>query len=305
LHNLTPVRILLTGSSGLIGRHLKPLLQQQNHQVIRLLRHPPAPNETDALFFDTSLPEPPPLENFDAVIHLAGESIAKRWTKKRKRAILSSRVDYTSKIAQALSRAAKPPAHFLGASGISYYGADRPDELTEQSSPGQGFLTEVAKQWEAASDILLTCNPPTRVVHMRITPVLTPESGMLKKLLPSFKFGFGAVVGSGRQMVSWISLPDMLAAILHILNTSTITGPVNMTAPQAASNREFAKALAKTLHRPLLMRIPATVMKLAFGEMANETILANQNAKPAKLLANNFTFKHPTIEEALADLLIV
>jgi uncharacterized protein (TIGR01777 family) len=294
------VRILLTGSSGLIGRHLQPVLRAQGHQVIGLLRHPATDFHPHALYTDLARPDLALLDHFDAVIHLAGENVAQRWTRKRRAAILSSRADFTAALCRALARTDNPPAHFLSASGVHYYGYRRDDPLTEDSSPGDGFLAEVCRQWEAASAALPST---TRVVHMRIAAVLAPDGGALAKLLPPFRFGMGAVMGTGQQIMSWIALPDMLSAITHILKTPALTGPVNVASPNPVTNRQFTKTLAKVLHRPALLRIPAAMVKAAFGQMAVETILANQKVVPAKLLATGFTFDHPTLENALHALL--
>ena len=300
------MRILLTGASGLIGRHLTPLLREAGHDVVRLVRQRPPQPQTDAVYFDPAGANPAPLEGFDAVIHLAGENIAKRWNKRRKRSILASRGEFTARLCTALAGAPNPPAHFLGASGIGYYGYDHPEPLTEDSPAGEGFLVQVSEQWEAGTHNLLPSSPTDprpRIAIMRIAAVLSPEGGALAKLMTPFRFGLGAVMGDGRQIMSWISLPDVLAAILHVLHAPGLSGAINLTSPNPVTNREFSRALAKALHRPLLMRLPKSLVKLMFGQMAVETILASQNAIPAKLLASGFTFRHPRFEDALYDLL--
>jgi uncharacterized protein (TIGR01777 family) len=294
------VRILLTGSSGLIGRHLQPVLRAQGHEVVRFLRKAPAVSDPQAIYTDLSAPDLTLLDGFDAVIHLAGEPVAQRWTRRRKAAILTSRADFTAALCSALARTRNPPAHFLSASGINYYGYQREEPLTEDASTGDGFLAEVCRQWEAASAAL---EPSTRVVRMRIVAVLARNGGALAKLLPPFRYGLGAVMGNGRQIMSWIALPDMLAAILHILNTPALVGPVNVASPNSVTNRQFTRTLADVLHRPALFRIPSAMVKLAFGAMAVETILASQNAVPAKLLASGFTFQFPNLEDALRNAL--
>jgi uncharacterized protein (TIGR01777 family) len=281
----------------MIGRNLQPALRAAGHDVIRLLRHPPRHGETDAIPFDPA--NPSPLDNFHAVIHLAGENIAKRWTEKRKASILASRADFTRQLCAALAQTNHPPAHFLAASAIGYYGYNRTEVLTEDSPSGEGFLAEVCRQWEAATAPLAA----SRVVHMRLATVLSPQGGALAKLLPSFRLGMGAVIGSGRQMMSWISLPDAIAAIQHILTTPALVGPVNLATPNPASNREFSKTLGQVLYRPVLLKIPAPALKLAFGQMATETILATQNAQPTRLAATHYPFQHPTLRDALNVLL--
>ncbi len=299
------MRILLTGSSGLIGRHLVHRLRGAGHEVIRLVRTSGTSGQGDAIGFDAANPDPSRLGGFDEVIHLAGENVARRWTKTRKRSILASRADFTRSLCAALLQSDKPPAHFLCASGISYYGYDRPEPFTDLSSTGAGFLAEVTRQWEGATDALLENKAanPARIVLMRLGPVLSTESGLLAKLLPVFRKGLGAIMGTGQQLIPWISLRDALAAIMHISQTPELAGPVIVTAPNPVSNRVFAKALANILHRPLLLRIPSAVVKLAFGEMAKETILASQNAHPEKLLASGFVFRDANLAEALSELL--
>jgi uncharacterized protein (TIGR01777 family) len=294
------VRILLTGSSGLIGRHLEPLLRAQGNEVVRFLRHAPAVPDSQAIYADLTAPDLARLDGFDAVIHLAGEPVAQRWTRRRRASILASRTDFTAALCSALARTRRPPAHFLSASGINYYGHQRAEPLTEGASTGDGFLAEVCRQWEAASAVL---EPFTRAVRMRIVAVLAPDGGALAKLLPPFRHGLGAVMGNGTQIMSWIALPDMVAAICHILNTPALVGPVNMVSPNPVTNRQFTRTLAKVLHRPALFRIPVAMVKLAFGSMAAETILASQNAVPAKLLASGFVFQFPILEDALRDAL--
>jgi uncharacterized protein (TIGR01777 family) len=295
------VRILLTGSSGLIGRHLQPMLRAAGHEVVRLLRSPPAAPDPQAIYTDLGAPDLERLDGFDAVIHLAGENVAQRWTRRRRASILASRVDFTTRLCAALARTKRPPAHFLSASGAHYYGYWRDEKLTEESSTGGGFLAEVCRKWEAASAVL---EPTTRVVHMRIAAVLARDGGALAKLLTPFRLGMGAVMGNGRQVMSWIALPDALGAIGHVLRTSDLRGPVNFASPNPVTNRQFTRTLAKVLHRPAVLRIPAAMVKIGFGQMAVETILANQNMAPAKLLGSGYRFIHPALEDALRAVLI-
>ena len=296
------MRILLTGSSGLIGRNLLPRLRGSDHEVIRLIRTRPPQPQADSVFFDPTDPDIAALDNFDAVIHLAGESVARRWTKRRKASILASRADFTRALAGGLSRASRPPAHFLSASGINYYGYHRDEPVTEEAASGDGFLAEVCRQWEAAAAPLRATS--TRIVHMRTPVVLTPQGGALKRLLTPFRLGLGGIIGSGRQVMSWIGLSDMLSAIIHLLNTPAVSGPVNMTTPNPVTNRQFTKALGKLLGRPTFCKVPAFAIKLALGQMANETILASQNAPPTKLLASGFVYRYPQLEEALRAMLV-
>jgi uncharacterized protein (TIGR01777 family) len=296
-HRVVHVRILLTGSSGMIGRNLGPLLRGEGHEVVRLLRHPPSSPQADGVVFDPATPES--LDGFDAVVHLAGENVGRRWTARRKACILASRADFTRVLCETLAKSAKPPGHFLSASAVGYYGYHRDIPLTEEAASGDGFLAEVCRAWEGATAPLAGL----RVVHMRLATVLSPQGGALAKLLPSFRFGVGAVMGSGAQMMSWIALPDLLEAIGHMLRNDALRGAVNVASPHPVSNREFSKKLGGVLHRPVLLKIPAAALKLAFGQMASETILASQKAVPAKLEASGFTFGHPRLLDALTALL--
>jgi uncharacterized protein (TIGR01777 family) len=290
------VRILLTGSSGLIGRHLQPVLRAAGHEVVRFLRSPPAAQDPHAIYTDPGAPDLELLDGFDGVIHLAGENVAQRWTRRRRASILASRADFTAALCSALARTKRAPAHFLSASGAHYYGYWRDDPLTEESSAGDGFLAEVCRKWEAASAVL---EPLARVVHMRISAVLARDGGALAKLLTPFKLGMGAVMGGGRQVMSWIALADVLGAIVHVLQQPGLRGPVNFASPNPVTNRQFTKTLAKVLHRPAMLRLPAPMVKMAFGQMAVETILANQNMVPAKLLASGYNFAYPALDDAL------
>jgi len=315
------MRILLTGSSGLIGRNLLPRLRRAGHQVMRLLREPPAARGAipgDAILPDLNAAEPQAsLEGFEAVIHLAGQNVDRRWTKKNRASILASREDLTARLCQALARTSRPPAHFLSASATGYYGFNHPGrQLTETAPNGDGFLAEVCEAWESgtrflgrahdsssAPDSALITQHFPRVALMRLGVVLTPEGGALAKMLPVFRKGLGGVLGSGRQMMSWVALPDLLKAIEFVLNTPTLAGPVNICSPHSVSNRQFTRALATALHRPAFLRVPKFALMMMFGQMAKETILSDLDARPARLLEAGFTFAYPTIDQALIKLL--
>jgi uncharacterized protein (TIGR01777 family) len=296
------VRILLSGSSGLIGRRLRPILGAAGHEVVPLVRVGIARPRADGVLFDPSAADVAALGGFDAVIHLAGENIARRWTSARKASILASRGGFTAALMGALAKTSKPPGHVLSASATGYYGS-RPDgAVTESAASGDGFLGRVCREWEAAA-ALAEADPRPRLAILRLGVVLTPEGGALAKMLPAFRLGLGGRIGNGKQFMSWISLPDALAAILHVLETPGLVGPVNLTAPEPVTNRQFTRALATALHRPALLPVPAFALKAVFGEMARETVLSDQRVLPAKLLASGYAFRHPTIEAALRDLL--
>ena len=242
------------------------------------------------------------LEGFDAIVHLAGDPIAEgRWTPEKKARIRDSRVKGTRFLAESTARLSRPPKIFLCASAVGFYG-DRGDEtLTEESGPGKGFLPEVGQEWEAA------CQPaaPTgaRVVNLRFGIVMSRKGGALQKMLPPFQLGMGGRLGSGKQWMSWISLPDAAGAIAHALGDESLKGPVNIVSPNPVTNREFTLALGRALSRPAIMPVPAFAVRLLFGEMADAALLASTRVEPKKLKSTGYRFRHPELEPALRDLL--
>ena len=295
------MNILITGITGLVGSAAASALAAAGHRVIPLRR-----------MRDETTAAPPcwqPAANrinlggagtIDAVIHLAGESIAQRWTAAARERIRSSRAHGTRLLAGALSELNPPPRVMISASATGYYG-DRGDEvLDESSATGKGFLADVCREWEAACDPLRARG--TRVVHLRTGIVLDRHGGALARMMPAFRLGFGGKLGNGGQYWSWIALDDLVRAIGHILETSTLTGPVNAVAPQPVTNQEFTATLGRALHRPTMLTIPAFALKLAFGAMGREAMLASARVLPARLVASNFVFRHPTLEGALRDL---
>ncbi len=294
--------ILVTGASGLIGSALIPVLTREGHRVIRLVRAEPKPGEA-AIRWD---PEAGTLEmagltGLDAVVHLAGENIAGRWTAGKKARIRDSRVKGTRLLSESLARLPEPPNVLVCASATGYYG-DRGEEiLHEESAPGSGFLAEVCREWEAAAD--LAVQRGIRVVHLRFGLVLSPKGGALAKMLLPFRLGVGGIVGRGSQYWSWIALDDAVSAIHHALFTDTLRGPVNAVAPHPVTNREFTKTLGRVLGRPTPFPMPAFAARLAFGEMADALLLASARVEPAKLLATGYRFRHPELEGALRHLL--
>jgi uncharacterized protein len=295
------MKILISGSSGLVGQTLIPLLHAKGHQVTRLIRE--KKSGSDIFWNPTGNEiEAEKCEGFDAVINLAGESIASgRWTAGRKEHIRTSRVEGTHLLARTIKKLNAPPSVFISASAIGYYG-DRGEELlTETSSPGSLFLSEVCREWEQANQ---TVDPQkTRAAQVRFGIILSPNGGALAKMLLPFKMGVGGIIGSGQQYMSWISLPDVTEAILHVLTTNSIHGPVNVVAPHPISNKEFTHLLGHALHRPTLFPMPAFAARLAFGQMADELLLASTRVSPAILTKTGFKFQHPTLAEALHALL--
>ncbi len=297
------MKILVSGASGLIGSALVPVLTASGHDVIRLVRSQPAAGEA-AVRWDPEAGtlDAAGLEGLDAVVHLAGENLAEgRWTAEKKRRIRESRVKGTRLLCEALAGLARPPRVLVSASAVGYYG-DRGDELlTKESPPGSGFLAAVARDWEAAAEPARRAG--IRVVHPRMGPVLTPAGGVLAKMLPPFQAGLGGRVGSGRQYVSWIAVDDLLDAMLHLLATEALRGPVNMVAPRPVTNAEFAATLGRVLGRPAVLAVPAFAARLALGEMADEVLLASARVTPVRLAASGYRFRYPELEGALRHLL--
>lgn len=295
------MKILVSGSTGLIGSELVSFLNRQGNQVVRLVRRPPAGGEIqwEATAGGMELGK---LEGFDAVVHLAGDPIAQgRWTPAKKARIRDSRVQGTQLLAESLAQLTKPPKVLICASAIGYYG-DRGDELlTEESSPGNSFLGKVGQEWEQASQP--AAQKGIRVVNLRFGIVMSPKGGALKMMLPPFRMGAGSPLGSGRQTMSWVSLEDVVGAIHHALTHDSLRGPVNVVAPQPVTNLQFTKTLGKVLRRPTLFPVPAFAVRLLFGEMADEALLASARVAPMKLKATGFSFKHPELEGALRVML--
>ena len=297
------MRVLLSGSSGLVGSALIPALVSGGHEVVCLVRSQPR-DEASEVRWDPQAGEidGAGLKGVDAAVHLAGESIAAgRWTAARKDRILESRVRGTRLLAEALAGLEQRPAVLVSASAVGYYGDRGEETLTEESDSGSAFLSEVCRQWEAATGPAAEAG--IRVVNLRSGVVLSTVGGALPRLLTPFRLGVGGTLGSGKQFMSWIAIDDVVGAILHVLTTETLRGPVNAVAPQARTNREFTKTLGRVLQRPTLLPMPAFAARLAFGQMADELLLCSQRAEPAKLVASGYKFRFPELEGALRHLL--
>lgn len=293
------MRVVVTGSSGLIGSALVPALEADGHSVVRLVRRrPAAPGEAQ---WDPGggAVDVNALEGAQAVVNLAGAGIGdRRWSAERKRAILDSRVEGTTLLSAALARLDVAPAVMVSGSAVGYYG-DRGDEpLTEQSPPGGGFLADVVQRWEEATKAAEAAG--TRVVHLRTGIVLSARGGALGRMLPVFRLGVGGRLGSGRQWWSWITLPDEVGVIRHALTTDALRGAVNATAPEPVTNAEFTRTLARVLRRPAVVPVPAPALTAVLGrEMAGETVLASQRALPTRALATGYQFAHRDLEGGL------
>jgi len=297
----TTMHIAVTGASGLVGSELVPLLTTGGHDVTALVRGEASEGEVSwdpqADSFDASS-----LDGVDAVVHLAGENIAgRRWTDAMKQRIRDSRVDGTRVLCEGLARMKSPPKVLVAASAIGFYGNRGDGLLDESSQPGEGFLSEVCEEWEAATQPAKDAG--IRVVNLRIGVVLSPKGGALAKMLTPFKLGAGGIVGNGRQFWSWISIDDVAGAIHHALMTDSLSGPVNAVAPNASTNREFTKTLGRVLSRPTILPMPGFAAKLALGEMAKDLLLSSTRVEPKKLLESGYNFRQPTLEQSLRHLL--
>ncbi|MFI5357331.1 MAG: TIGR01777 family oxidoreductase [Opitutales bacterium] len=295
-----PQRILLAGGSGLIGSMLGPFLQTQGHEVWRLVRRPPrTPNE---IFWHPATGELAArlLVDIDAVVNLAGANVAAgRWNVPRRAAIRDSRVQATRTLAGAFARMARPPPLWINASATGWYGDRGDEELTEGSGPGTGFLAGVCQDWERAA-----AEPwAGRTVILRFGVVLTPAGGALAKMLPAFRAGVAGRLGSGRQWLSWITPDDLLGAIQAVLRHPEWRGAFNVVAPAPVRNAEFTAALARRVRRPAVLPVPAPALRLLFGAMADETLLASSRVQPRRLLENGFRFRHPDLESGLRHVL--
>jgi hypothetical protein len=298
--SISPV-ILMSGGSGMLGTAVRQALADRGAGVLQLVRRDPV--EAGQVKWNPGASTPvadlKPLEGLAAAIHLSGASVAAhRWTSAWKREMWLSRVESTRALVTTLAALRQPPKTLLVASATGIYG-DRGDELLDESSaPGNGFLADLCREWEAAARPAVEAG--IRVVHLRFGVVLGPGAGALAKMLPVFRLGLGGRLGSGRQWMSWISLADAGSAILFAMDMPSLAGPLNLTAPQPVTNAEFTRALGKAVHRLAVLPAPAFALRLALGAMANETLLASARVVPAKLGDAGFQFIHPTVDGALA-----
>ena len=298
------MKVVVTGASGLIGTALVSSLRGDGHEVVKLVRRPA--RSADEAQWDPARRslDPAVLAGADAVVHLAGAGVGdKRWSDDYKRTILSSRIDGTTTVAAALAAcsAQDRPRVLVSASAVGYYGDTR-DEIADENSPmGEGFLADVVRQWEAAT--APASDAGVRVVTPRNGLVLAEHGGVLGKMLPVFKLGLGGRLGSGRQWMSWIALPDHVAAMRFLLDDDEVSGPVNLTAPEPVRNRDYTRALGRALHRPVLAVVPPVALRAAFGEFADEGVLVSQRVVPARLEAAGFAFTYADIDAALAAIL--
>jgi len=293
--------ILISGATGMVGKHLIPYLETKGHKVIRLTRNPIDDQDikwnpqSDSIDLSKS-------QQLDAVIHLAGENITnRRWSKSQKEKISKSRERGTRLLSESIAKLPVPPKVLISASGINYYDQDSNESHTEDSPPGKRFLSTVCKRWEEATNPALEAN--IRVCIMRIGVVLTPAGGALKKMLPLMKLGLGGRIGSGLQRMSWISIDDLVGMINEALSDNRWNGPINAVTDEPVTNKEFTNALAKLLNRSALLPAPEILIKLIFGEMAEETLLADLSVYSKRIPELGYKLTHPSLHKALTHLI--
>jgi hypothetical protein len=293
------MRILVSGATGLIGTALVPSLEKAGHDVRRLSRTAGADGRTFRWDPGAREIDQRATEGVDAVVHLAGANVAEgRWTDARKRELRDSRVESTRLLVDALARSGGgSPRVFVSASGVGYYGDTGDAAVGEDGAPGAGFLAELCRDWEA--EAVRASDAGMRVVLLRTGAVLSSDGGAIAKLLRVFRRGLGGPAGSGDQWMSWISIDDMIRVVNEVLGDDSLGGPINATAPGCVRNRDFTAVLGRLLERPARVRAPAFGLRLLFGQMADETILASTRAEPRKLLGAGFEFLHPDVETAL------
>jgi uncharacterized protein (TIGR01777 family) len=294
------VRILVSGASGTVGQALVPALEAGGYEVVRLVRQ--GASGDGRVVWDPSRPfSPEAVSGFEAVVHLAGESIIGRWTEEKKRRILDSRTFGTRHLAEALAAAEQPPRALVSASAIGYYG-NRGDEVLREDSPAgtKEFTAEICREWEAATRPAEKAG--IRTTLLRLGVVLSAQGGALPKMLTPYRLGLGGRMGDGRQWWSWIHVDDLVGAIQHVLSKQ-LSGPVNAVSPQPVTNADFTRALAAAVSRPAIFPMPAFVVRTIFGQMGDELWLASQRVEPAKLVVSGYPFKFPNLENALRDLL--
>jgi uncharacterized protein len=298
--NLEAAQVLISGVSGPIGAALLPALRASGARITRLIRKDSGRSAVTGASLQWDPPQPlspAAVSGFDAVIHLAGESIVGRWTESKKKKIRDSRVVGTENLAHALAQAQNKPRVFVCSSAIGYYGNRGDEVLTESSPPGSGFLADVCREWEAATRA--AADAGIRTVEIRTGVVLSPQGGALGKMLTPFKMGAGGRIGDGRQWMSWIDVEDVVGAVLHIVESDSLRGPVNLVGPKPVKNAEFTETLASVLGRPAVFPMPAFAVKLAFGEMGETVLLGSQQVEPTQLLNSGFAFRFERLRDSL------
>jgi uncharacterized protein (TIGR01777 family) len=288
--------VAIAGASGFLGTAFARHLTEAGHELRRIGR---ASSRGVDFQWDLNAGrlDPAALDGADVVVNLVGENVAQRWTQEHKRAILTSRLRSTEILAKTMAAVRTPPRVFLSTSAIGIYGSRGSEALDESSAPGRGFLADVVQQWENAATPARDAG--VRLVYPRLGLVMHPDGGVLAKLLPLFNVGGGGKIGRGDQWMSWIGMHDLVRALVFLMETEAITGPVNVTAPNPATNAQFSHTLGEVLHRPALATVPEFAVKLMFGEMGEETLLSGQRVLPRRLLDSRFQFDYPELAAAL------
>jgi len=296
------VKVAVSGATGLIGSALAQRLTREGHEVVPLVRRPPRPSER-AIAWDPARGtiDRAALEGYDAVVNLAGENVFGRWTAEKKQRIRESRVAGTRLVSEAIAGLERPPRVLLAASAVGYYGDQGAAELTEGSPRGDDFLADVARDWEAATGPAARAG--VRVANLRFGVVLANAGSVLQKMLPAFRLGLGGPIGRGAQYFPWVAMEDALGAILHVLATASLSGPVNITAPRPVTQLEFVRTLGRVLRRPALLPVPPLALRLVFGREAAAMMGSGQRVLPARLLAAGYQFRYGELEPALRQLL--
>ncbi len=297
------MKTIVSGSSGLVGSALVLALTKAGHDVIRLVRRHEHENSSTIFWSpDEGEIDADSCDNVETVVHLAGENIAAgRWSPARKQLIRDSRVDSTRLLAETMAACENPPKTMVVASAVGYYGNRGDDLLHEDTSPGEGFLADVCREWEDAAQPAI--DRGIRVVKLRIGVVLSPKGGALAKILPAYKMSLGGTIGTGREFMSWLTLKDLVDITLFAIDNEAISGPVNAVSPHPVTSAEFAKTMGRVLGKPTFLPVPAFALKVVFGEMAKETLLSSTRVAPSKLEKHGFQFTHPDLETALRGLL--
>ena len=296
-------KVLISGASGLLGSALSAYLSDEGHTVFKLVRREP---KSDNEFFwnpMTGKMDLKYLEGFDSIVNFSGKNIGLgRWTKKSKKVIFDSRISSTTLLAESISKLENRPESFLSSSAVGYYGKTGNELVNEGVDPGKGFLSGLCVEWEKAT--MPAVKAGVRVIQLRNGVVLSTKGGALSKMLTPFKLGIGGRLGSGRQYFSWILIDDYVRALYHLMTYENIQSPVNIVSPEAVTNREFTKILAKVLNRPAIIPVPAFVLKTMLGQVAEEILLSGTRAFPQLLMGSGFEFKYPELEDALKRILL-
>jgi len=295
------MKILISGSSGFIGTHLSIYLKKQGYDVKRLVRN--KAEKDDEIFWDITgnsynLDE---FEGFDSFINLSGDNIFGYWTKEKKKSIVDSRINSTTLLTKIIKRLNSPPNTFISASAIGFYGNRGDEIMDEYSQKGDGFFPNLADNWEKEANQAIDKN--LRVVNLRIGLVLSGKGGALKKMLTPFRFGLGGNISDGNMYWSWISIDDLLSAVLFILNNKSVKGAVNLVSTSPIRNKEFTKTLGRVLSRPTFLPVPAIIIKTILGEFGNEALLSSTRVIPKKLLDSGFSFLHTDLERTLKEII--